>query len=285
MLSRPLAVPHGVSPTAGLVGATRRQIEAAVRRGELVRPRRGWIAAADADPGLISAVRVGGALSCTSLLSRRGVWCADDDRLHVRVAPNTGHLGAPDARSEPLTPAHPVTVHRPASLPIVAAAADDPLCALAVATVCQQRLDAVVSLDSALHQGFVTLDAVRLILARLPQRYHELIDWVDPQSASGLETKARLRLRRWNIRIRSQVKIDGVGHVDLLLGDLLVVEVDGYTWHSTRSAFAEDRRRDLELTRQGYRVVRLSYEQVMFGWPECERVLLQLVRRRAHLRR
>ena len=54
------------------------------------------------------------------------------------------------------------------------------------------------------------------------------------------------------------------GHeVDFLWrGHRLVVEVDGYAFHSSRSAFERDRRRDADLIRAGYRVIRLTWRQL-----------------------
>lgn len=42
----------------------------------------------------------------------------------------------------------------------------------------------------------------------------------------------------------------------------LIVETDGYRYHSDRAAFEQDRNRDLELKSLGYDVIRLSYRQV-----------------------
>ncbi len=42
----------------------------------------------------------------------------------------------------------------------------------------------------------------------------------------------------------------------------LVVEVDGYRFHSGRDAFERDRRRDAELQARGYRVVRITWRQL-----------------------
>jgi very-short-patch-repair endonuclease len=42
----------------------------------------------------------------------------------------------------------------------------------------------------------------------------------------------------------------------------LVVEVDGYAFHSMRSSFERDRRRDAELTRKGWRVIRITWRQL-----------------------
>jgi very-short-patch-repair endonuclease len=42
----------------------------------------------------------------------------------------------------------------------------------------------------------------------------------------------------------------------------LIVEVDGYAFHSTRAAFERDRRRDGELQAAGYRVLRVTWRQL-----------------------
>jgi very-short-patch-repair endonuclease/predicted transcriptional regulator of viral defense system len=42
----------------------------------------------------------------------------------------------------------------------------------------------------------------------------------------------------------------------------LVVEVDGYAFHSTRGAFERDRRRDADLQAAGFRVLRLTWRQI-----------------------
>jgi len=59
------------------------------------------------------------------------------------------------------------------------------------------------------------------------------------------------------------VKISGVGWVDLLVEGRIVVELDGFAYHSGRVEYREDRRRDRELVRQGYLVLRFTFEDVM----------------------
>lgn len=52
--------------------------------------------------------------------------------------------------------------------------------------------------------------------------------------------------------------------VDFLWRDQrVIVETDGYRFHRGRLAFEDDRRRDAELRRLGYEVVRFSYRQVI----------------------
>jgi very-short-patch-repair endonuclease len=74
------------------------------------------------------------------------------------------------------------------------------------------------------------------------------------------------------------VKIAGVGLVDLLVGTRVVIEVDSESWHSTPEQRTEDYRRDLELHRLGFVVVRVSYEQAMRRRPEVVSAVLAAVR-------
>ena len=48
----------------------------------------------------------------------------------------------------------------------------------------------------------------------------------------------------------------------------LVVETDGYAFHSTRGSFERDRRKDQELQAAGWRVIRFTWRQVT-GEPEA----------------
>jgi very-short-patch-repair endonuclease len=67
---------------------------------------------------------------------------------------------------------------------------------------------------------------------------------------------ARLPEPRTNVRI-------GRHEVDFLWPvHRLVVEVDGYAFHSERSSFERDRRRDAALTLAGYRVIRITWRQI-----------------------
>jgi very-short-patch-repair endonuclease len=60
-----------------------------------------------------------------------------------------------------------------------------------------------------------------------------------------------------NVRIHSH-------EVDFLWRDQgLVVEVDGFQFHSKRHAFERDRRRDAELQGAGLRVLRVTWRQVV----------------------
>lgn len=111
-----------------------------------------------------------------------------------------------------------------------------------------------------------------------PSHFHELRSWqprrrgwkalgplVERQGVSrsiaeshalGLVAEAGLGELRRNVRLHGF-------EVDLWLPDLFVViEIDGFTFHSSRRSFEADRRRDAVLRSRGIEVWRLSWSQV-----------------------
>jgi len=259
----------------------------AVRRGDAIRVRGGWVAIPAAPADVVRAVRVGGRLSCLSVLKTEGLWCATDRRLHVRVAPGARNLASPTDRRIPLgrPERFGIALHRSHRAPFL----DEPegpvdsfAWALLHSITCQSKVDAIVTLDSALHQERMSRTELEFLVTGLPMKYRAYLDLTDPRAASGLETKARLGLRRYNIPYETQVKIAGVGSVDLLVGERLVVETDGREWHTKTEAYLEDRRRDLELAALGYAVLRLSYLQVMEQWETVIAVIRAMVARDQH---
>jgi len=115
----------------------------------------------------------------------------------------------------------------------------------------------LATLDSALHHDPLSRDALRR--AGHPVGAHG----IEGVCASGTETMFWLALRHLVPTLRRQVAIPGVGKVDFLIGERLVVEIDSRTFHDTPKGRATDRRRDLVLSVAGYRCLRFGYEQVV----------------------
>ncbi|MCU1482436.1 MAG: hypothetical protein JWQ19_3222 [Subtercola sp.] len=162
--------------------------------------------------------------------------------------------------------------------------ASDPIdLALMHGVACQSRNDAIVAVDSAVNAGLTSIARLATLAQSLSTKHREVVRLADGSAQSGLETMARLRLHALGIPYRAQAAIAGAGHVDLLVGERLVVEVDGKRWHSGVEAFVEDRRRDLELHERGYSVLRFSYTQVMYQWSRVETLIRAMVGRHEHL--
>ena len=82
------------------------------------------------------------------------------------------------------------------------------------------------------------------MLARLPASLARRLARAGHVSESGGESLLLFDLLVAGIDVRQQVRLPGVGRVDMIIGERLIIEVDGYEFHSTRADFEEDRRRD-----------------------------------------
>lgn len=143
---------------------------------------------------------------------------------------------------------------------------------------CGGSLAAMIAVDSALNLGELSNAGRAELRALVPASKRRLIDHADPRCDSGLETIARMLPRGKRIPHRTQAYIRGVGRVDLLIGDRLVVELDGAEFHMDKTDFAEDRRRGFELVMRGYLVVRLTYDMVVHDWERVRADLLAIER-------
>ena len=249
-------------------GLSRRAIVRALDAGSLVRVRRGWFATPGAPPDLVTAARVGGRLTCLAALRAHGAWVIEPAGVHVRVADGIAVRHVAEVR-----------LHRTETR--VGPGVDSPAEALKTTVACSDLRALVAVVDSLLNRRILSRDEVQRILEATP-RGRRALQLVDPAAESGIETLVRLALRRHRIRARSQVRIVGVGRVDFLVGERLVVEADGYEWHGDRSAFERDRWRDRELVRRGYLVVRASYRQVLDDLDAVITAVVEVVRRREH---
>jgi very-short-patch-repair endonuclease len=263
-------------------GIARSEVLAAVRSGAAARVRNGWFAAPDAAADVVRAVRVGGIATASTVARLRGVWVPSRDRLHVRVSSNAARLRSPHDPSVVLDARrHGVCVHYRAR--IDGTFGRDPLTtALGEMFACALSHEAIAAVESAIERRELDpghLDAVR---RAMPPGRRGLLDRLDLATQSGLETKVRLLLHGRRVRFRTQAPIDGVGMVDFLVGDRLVIEVDGWEFHSSREHFENDRRRDFELVTGGYQVLRLSYRQVVDDWERSSAGILALLARGEH---
>lgn len=72
------------------------------------------------------------------------------------------------------------------------------------------------------------------------------------------------------------------GHrVDFLIGDRLVLQVDGS--QHTGAQRSSDNQHDAELALLGYEVVRVTYTQVIFDWPAVQQRIMRAIAQGRHL--
>ncbi|CAN5259104.1 hypothetical protein BH11ACT2_BH11ACT2_12010 [soil metagenome] len=250
-------------------GATANQLTRAVRSGEVVRVRQGWYALPGPDDIARQSVRVGGRLTCVSGAAAHGLAVVWAPIPHVHVPRNASRLRErhdPRKRLDVAT-TREVRVHwgrgrRALGSNFVLLPRD----CLRDMVFCQRPERVVAAADSALHTGKLTLRQWESDVAGLPRRLRRLLSRVDGRSESIIESIVRFRLEALGYHPQLQVRVPGVGRVDLLLGSRVVIELDGWEFHQTRAAFEEDRRRDAELAMRGYRVLRFTYRMVTRNW-------------------
>lgn len=239
-------------------------------RGEVRTIRQGWVALPDADPQIVGAVARGVVLSCVTAAERRGLWVPVKSPLHVAAPPNAARVTVP-----PRVVVHWATpiVPRPPD-----ATVDELVNALALIAQCQPFETALVIWESAMNKGLV--DAARLRGFDLPAPAREVRERARPYADSGLETIFIFRLRWMGLQILPQAWILD-RRVDLLIGQRLVVQIDGAT--HTGAQRTSDITHDAQLLLRGYRVLRFSYEQVMERWHEVQTVIMEAVAQGKHL--
>ncbi|BAJ73579.1 hypothetical protein MTES_0615 [Microbacterium testaceum StLB037] len=248
-------------------GWSRRSLARAVADGTLVRVRQGRFVAAGANGDIVAAARVGGRLDCISLLALRGVFVHQRPDLHVQQDPLA-------SRRPPAPPG--VVYHWRASSASKSRLGVDVVEALAQAIRCQPPRSAVATLDSAWHLGLVDEADIDEVFTRVPRRFQVLRRLLDPRAEAGTESIVRLVLRQLGCRIDLQVRIDGVGRVDLLVDGWLIVECDSEKFHSTWHVHKKDRRRDMAALERGYATLRLLAEDILYH-PDRVRAALERI--------
>jgi very-short-patch-repair endonuclease len=260
----------GVARSADLVrrGVRKRAIADAVAGGRLLRLRRVWIAVPDADPMLVAAAREGVLLTCVTQARRLGLWVLGSHRAHVAAPPHAGGItlaGATVHWDAPLIPRPPDALVDPVEN------------VLAVVARCQAREAALAIWESALRMGLVD----QQILKRLPLagRARELLEEASPWSDSGLETFVIPRLRWLRVRLTRQAWIAG-HRVDLLIGERLVLQIDGATHVGPQRE--ADITHDAQLALLGYTVIRVGYRQIVEDWPAVQARIMTAVAQGLH---
>ncbi|WP_295851110.1 hypothetical protein [uncultured Microbacterium sp.] len=248
-------------------GWSRRTLDRALADGSLVRVRQGRFVEAGTQEDFVEAARAGGRLDCVSLLAARGVFIHRQADRHVQQDP-------PASRRPPAP--RGVVYHWRASSAARDGLAVDVVEALAQAIRCQPPRSAVATLDSAWHLGLVSEADIDEVFARVPRRFQVLRRLVDPRAEAGTESLVRLLLRPLGCRVELQVRIDGVGRVDLLINGWLIVECDSERFHGTWQMHKNDRRRDMAALERGYTTLRLLAEDILYH-PDRVRAALERI--------
>jgi len=256
------------SRSLAAAGHSPHYVAIAVSRGRVVRVRPGWIATPEADPLLVAAARAGAVLTCITEARRLELWVLAEDRLHLGAPATSGGVRSAGAHIHWAAP----------PIPRAPGVLEDPIeNVLAIVARCQPHDVALAIWESALRKGLVTVDALR----RLPlgPAARALCEEAVPWSDSGLESFVAPRLRWLGLSIRAQTWVQG-HRVDFLIGERLVLQIDG--GHHVGAQRAEDVAHDAALLLMGYHVIRVTYAQMVDGWPAVQEQIMRAVAQGLH---
>ena len=237
---------------------SRRALRDLVEEGAVVE-RGGVVFAPGTDWPLIACRMLGGLLTCHSALAYYS--------LPELPHPGTVHVAIPSSRGR-VRPLAGVVVHReparwpPGMSPPVA----PPRLLVARMLRCAEETPAVVVADAALRRGLVSRAELAAMLRSNRSGGplgHRRLARCREKARSPIESIARLEHAGHSVEVG--VDVPGVGEVDMLVDDRLLVETDGYQFHSSKGDWSNDRRREQGLIAQGRLWVRLTYDDVMSG--------------------
>jgi len=239
---------------------SRRALRDLVEEGAVVE-RVGVVFAPGTDWPLIACRMLGGLLTCHSALAYYS--------LPELPHPGTVHVAIPSSRGR-MRPLAGVVVHRePARWPSgMSPPVAPPRLLVARMLRCAEETPAVVVADAALRRGLVSRAELAAMLRSNRSGGplgHRRLARCREKARSPIESIARLELEDAGHSVEVGVDVPGVGEVDMLVDDRLLVETDGYQFHSSKGDWSNDRRREQGLIAQGRLWVRLTYDDVMSG--------------------
>lgn len=256
------------------LGVSERELTRAARSGEVVKPRRGVYALPTTTQAAHHAAEHGGVLGCCEAGVLHGLWILEvPEEHHVWMGASGTPRGA-------CTSCH---LHWDAGRATVGRLPPVGNVLLQIAS-CGGEDAFFAALESALRQSLVPPGELAWLWKHLPLDMRWLVGFARADADSGLESLVRLRLHRIGITVRTQVQIRGVGEVDFVIGDRLIVEADGRENHDDATKRHKDLRRDAAAAALGYETLRFDYAMVVHHWEQVEAAIVAKLAEGAHLR-
>lgn len=246
---------------AGGVARSAQLLDAGFSRRDLLRlresganqPRRGVFVLPGCDEDYQAAIRHNGRLSCASAAAHYGLWLRQPPSV-LHLACNHGH-GSGFVRHRTV---------RFEGHPLVPVAAVEDVALHALGCLPPPASTAMATSAIRLHGVSRALLASQLQADRSGTA-RRLLRELDVRAESIVEVDAQHLFRSNRIDYEAQVFLPGIGRVDFLLGGFLIVEIDGFAFHSKREDMLRDRNRNNTSAVNGYTVLRYMPEHVWFS--------------------
>ena len=145
------------------------------------------------------------------------------------------------------------------------------------------RWDAIMAADAALHEGLVDRATIDEVLARAKgwpgvRQAREVLALADERAESPLESLTRLRLHDDGFPVPDLQVWFGLDRVDMVFEEQrLILEVDGLEKYID-GALEQEKLRETRLRRYGYRVERVTWDDIVRNWPATAAWLRRLLR-------
>ncbi|MFC4243306.1 endonuclease domain-containing protein [Gryllotalpicola reticulitermitis] len=261
-------------------GVSAHAVRGLIARGALVALTRNILARPPVPAEPSRAAMMGGRVACVTAAHSMGIWVLDDTAFHVVPRGRNGHFRTDAAEPRAVVHWTPEPIEPDGHRPVVESGRN----ALAHIARCQPLDAAAASFDSAVRLGLTTLEELQVLASAHRGRFADAAALVTGRADSGLETLTRVRLKWAGVGCREQVVIDG-HPVDLLIGDRLVIQLDGKQHLEDPAQLARDRWQDRRLRLMGYTVLRYGYAEVVYAWDETLAQILSCIAGGAQLRR
>lgn len=285
MLARSALITRGpVARTAALraLGVRERELTRAVRAGEVLRLRQGVYALPDVPAAFRHATEHGGVPGCAEAARLHGLWVLDGAHDHVWMGDAGAPHGSCTARSTSVEPPE-CRMHWDEGVALVGELPPVHNVLLQMSQ-CESEEAFFAAYESALRLAKISPSGIAWLWRRLPVAMRWMLDIARPDADSGLESLVRLRLHRLGISVRTQISIRGVGEVDIVIGDRLLIECDGRENHAREQQRHKDLVRDAAAAALGYETLRFDYALIVHDWPRVEAAIIAKIEAGAHLR-
>ncbi len=251
----------GVARTGQLLSAGYTRTDVARLAAVARQPRRGVFVLPGYKPEFLAAVQNNARVSCVSAAGHYGLW--------LREPPSKHHLACNHGHGSGFVRHRTVRFDGPAGPP-VAAVEDVVLHALG----CVAPPASVAIATSAMRLFGIPLELLKAELtADRSGTARRALRQLDLRAESIVEVDAQHLFKSNGIGYDAQVYLRGIGRVDFLLQGFLIVEVDGFAFHSSRASLRRDLGRNNAATINGYCALHYMPEHI---WFEPERVVAEV---------